>query len=192
MTGNAISDHVTFQDFQFLQGYMARKLFARNRWEHGLALAGVVLCAIFLAMLIVINVNPYRTVAVFGFGIRYLMSFYFLLILCLAAAILCLIPAVKLRLKTLRLQVSAHGPLLGSTNLIIEPDGLVVDRRLMRTKHLWAAFQGAEIAKNAVILPVDNGMGIIVPASAFSSDAERYDFAAAVSKRLEDCAPAAS
>jgi hypothetical protein len=49
----------------------------------------------------------------------------------------------------------------------------------------WAAFQGVEIQKNAVIRPIDNGIGIIIPASAFSSDAERYDFAAVVSKHLE-------
>jgi len=99
---------------------------------------------------------------------------------------LCLIPAVKLRMKTLRLQVSDDGPLLGSTKLIIEPDGLIVERSVMKAKYLWAAFQGVEIAKNAVILPVDNGIGVIVSASAFSSDAERYDFAAVISKRLEE------
>jgi hypothetical protein len=31
-----------------------------------------------------------------------------------------------------------------------------------------------ETTKNAVILPIDNGIGVIIPASAFSSDAERY------------------
>ena len=134
-------------------------------------------------MAIYINVNPYRAVAFFG--MRYPLSFYLLLILCLVGAILCLIPAIKLRLKTLRLQVSDDGPFLGSTRLIVEPDGLLVDRKVMKTKYLWSAFQGIEIAKNAVILPVDNGIGLIIPSSAFSSDAERYEFAAVISKRLE-------
>jgi hypothetical protein len=43
--------------------------------------------------------------------------------------------------------------------LTIEADGLIVDRKVMSAKYLWAAFQGVEIAKNAVILPVDNGIG---------------------------------
>ena len=190
MAINPVIYDVTFRDFQFLQGYMARRVFARNSREYGTALAGVVLCAIFLAIAIVININPYRAVAFFSFGIRYPLSVYLLLIFCLVAAILCLIPAIKLRLRTLRLQVSDVGPLLGTTKLIIEADGLIVDRKVMSAKYLWAAFQGVEIAKNAVILPIDNGIGVIVPASAFASDAERYDFAATISKHLEERARA--
>jgi hypothetical protein len=139
-----------------------------------------------LALAIVINVNPYRISRLLGFGIPYPISFYLLIITFLSVAILCLIPAVKLRLKTLRLQVSDDGPLLGQTKLIIEADGLVIDRAVVKSKYLWAAFQGVEIAKNAVILPVDNGIGIIVPSSAFASDAERYEFVATVSKHLEE------
>ncbi len=185
MSAKAIAYTVTFRDFQFLQGYMARRVFARNRQKYGPALLGVVLCAFFLTMAMLLNVNPYRAVALFGTGVRYPLSFYLLVILCLVAAILCLIPAIKLRLKTLRLQVSDDGPLLGSTELTIEPDGLIIDRRVVKSKYLWGAFQGVEIQKNAVILPIDNGIGLIIPASAFSSDAERYDFAAVISKRLE-------
>jgi hypothetical protein len=55
----------------------------------------------------------------------------------------------------------------------------------MSARYAWSAFQGVEVAKNAVILPIDNGIGIIIPASAFASDAERYDFAAMIAKRLE-------
>jgi hypothetical protein len=84
------------------------------------------------------------------------------------------------------MQVSNNSPFLGPTKLIVETDGLVVDRALMKSKYLWAAFQGVEIAKNAVILPIDNGIGVIIPAAAFASDAERYDFAAVISKRLEE------
>ena len=69
--------------------------------------------------------------------------------------------------------------------MIIGPDGLVIDRKAVKSKYLWATFQGVEIQKNAVILPSDNGIGIIIPASAFASDAERYNFAAVVSKRLK-------
>src|SRR6266478_7929354 len=129
MSAKAIAYTVTFRDFQFLQGYMARRVFARNRQKYGPALLGVVLCAFFLTMAMLLNVNPYRAVALFGTGVRYPLSFYLLIIVCLVAAILCLIPAIKLRLKTLRLQVSDDGPLLGSTELTIEPDGLVIDRR---------------------------------------------------------------
>ena len=162
---------------------MARRIFAKNRQKYGPALLGVVLCAVFLTMAIMVNVNPYRAVALFG--LRYPLSFYVLLILCLVAAIASLIPAIKLRLGTLRMQVSDDGPLLGTTKLVVEPDGLLIERQVVKSKYLWAAFQGVELQKNAVILPIDNGIGIIIPASAFSSDADRYEFAAAVSKRVK-------
>ena len=86
----------------------------------------------------------------FSTGLRYPLSFYLLVILCLVAAIASLIPAIKLRLGSLRMQVSDDGPLLGPTRLIIEPDGLVIDRKLVKSKYLWAAFQGVEIQKNAI------------------------------------------
>ena len=108
-----------------------------------------------------------------------------MLIVLLIGAILALLPAVKLRMKTLRMQVSDDGPLLGATHLIVEPDALIVDRGRMSARYAWSAFQGVEVAKNAVILPIDNGIGVIIPASAFASDAERYDFAAMIAKRIE-------
>lgn len=176
---------VTFQDFRFLQGHMTRRIFARNRRKFGAALFGIVLSACFIAAAIVINVNPYRAGFLSNYGVRYPLSFYLAIIICLFAAILFLIPAARLRLRMLRLQVSDDGPYLGPTQLNIEPDGLIVERRYVRSKYLWAAFQGVEIASDAVILPIDNGIGIIVPASAFSSDAGRFQFASAVSKHLE-------
>jgi hypothetical protein len=66
------------------------------------------------------------------------------------------------------MQVSDDGPLLGPTSLTIEDDGIARDRAIGTVKISLAAFQGVEIAKNAVILPVDNGIGLIIPASAFS------------------------
>ena len=175
----------TFADFQFLQGYMTRRVAARNRGPHLRALMSVVLCAFLLALAIVLNVNPYRAIALTGGALPYPIAFYMVLIVLLIGAILALLPAVKLRLKTLRLQVSDDGPLLGPTTLIVEPDALVVDRGRMSARYAWSSFQGVEVAKNAVILPIDNGIGVIIPASAFKSDAERYDFAAMVAKRLE-------
>jgi hypothetical protein len=99
MPANTIAYNVTFRDFQFLQGYLARRIFARNRRKYGPALLGVVLCALFLVMAMLLNVNPYRAVALFGTGIRYPLSFYLLIIACLVAAIACLIPAIKLSLS---------------------------------------------------------------------------------------------
>jgi hypothetical protein len=191
MPSNAMTFDITFRDFRFLQGYMMRRIFTRNRGKYAGALAGVVLCAVFLALAIVINVNPHRAIGLAGFSIRYPLSVYLLIIFSLVAAIVCLFPAVRLRLNTLRLQVSDNGPFLGPTSLTIEPDGLTVDRKVMRAKYLWAAFQGVEIARNAVILPLDNGIGLIIPATAFSSDAARYDFAATVSKHIADRAAGA-
>jgi len=175
---------VTFQDFRFLQGYMARRIFARNRADYLLAMLGVVLCAIFLAIAIVVNIAPYRAAQIFGAGIRYPLSTYLILIVLLIGAIVSLMPTVKLRMRTLRMQVSDDGPYLGTTRLSIEADGLAVDRKVMKAKYLWAAFHGVEMAKDAVVLPIDNGIGLIIPASA-ASDAARYDFAATISKQLE-------
>src|SRR5262249_26776029 len=103
----------------------------------------------------------------------------------LAAAIISLVPAIKLRLSMLRMQVSDDGPALGPTILSLEDDGLLIERKFVRTKYLWPAFRNIEMVKNAIILTVDNGIGLIVPASAFSSDAARFDFAAVVAKRIE-------
>ena len=175
----------TFADFQFLQGYMTRRVAARNRAPHLRALVSVVLCAFFIAMAIVLNVDPYRAITLSGGAVPYPISFYLMLIVLLIGAILALLPAVKLRMKTLRMQVSDDGPLLGATHLIVEPDALIVDRGRMSARYAWSAFQGVEVAKNAVILPIDNGIGVIIPASAFASDAERYDFAAMIAKRVE-------
>jgi uncharacterized integral membrane protein len=184
MADDSINYDVTFRDFQFLQSYMARRLFAKNRREYGAALLGIVLCACLIVMAIVITVNPFRVAALLG-GSRYPLSVYIAIAVCLATAIVCLIPAVALRLKTLRMQVSDNSPFLGATKLSIEAEGLVVNRKHMRISYQWDAFQGIEITKGAVVLPIDNGIGLIIPAAAFASDAERYGLASAVSKRIE-------
>jgi len=157
-----------------------------NRRQHSFALLGVVLCALLLAMAVYSNVRPYRALAFSSAAIPYPLSFYLVLIFCLIGAILALIPAVKLRLKMLRMQVSDGGPLLGATQLRVEPDGIAIDRRLMKAKYLWGAFQGVDMVKNALVLPIDNGIGLVIPAAAFASDAERYEFAAALAKHLEE------
>src|SRR5258705_11678810 len=105
----------TFRDSQLLQGYMARRSFAKNRRQHGFALLGVVLCAFLLAMAVYINVEPYRALRFSSATFPYPLSFYLLLIVILLAAIFALIPAVKLRLKTLRMQASDDGPFLVET-----------------------------------------------------------------------------
>ena len=184
MSDSELAFDLSFRDFQFLQGYMSRRIFAKHRRQHGLALLGVVGCALMLAIAIVINAEPYRASRLFA-PMPYPLSFYLVLIVCLVAAIFALLPAVKLRMRMLRMQVSDDGPLLGRTRLKVEPDGIVLDRGLMSAKYLWRAFQGVEMSKNAIILPIDNGIGILIPATAFPSDAARYEFAAAIAKRLE-------
>jgi hypothetical protein len=107
------------------------------------------------------------------------------IIACLILAILSLFPAIKLRITAIRLQVSDDGPFLGTTRLAVEEDGLLVDRPLVTSKFRWAAIRGVEITNAAVMIAVDNGMGVVVPASAFPTDAARYAFAAELSKRAE-------
>jgi hypothetical protein len=181
MTDAELRFDMSFADFRFLQGHMGRRLYWRNKGDYGLALAGVVLCAFFLALAIVVNIHPGLALRLLGLG--YPISIYLAIILCLIAAILSLLPAVRLRLRTLRLQVSDRSPLLGPTRVAIEPDGLVVERPMMRAKYLWPAFRGVETAGRALILPIDEGMGLIIPGSAFPSEAARHEFAAEVGRR---------
>ena len=174
---------VSFADFRFLQGYMGRRLYAGNKGKYARALMGVVLCAVFIVLAMVINIYPVVALAVFGMG--YPQSLYVAVILCLIAAIISLIPAIRLRLALPRMQVSEDGPLLGPTTLMIEDDGLVFDRKFVRSKYLWRAFKAVEIAKDALILVIDNGIGLIIPAAAFAGEGDRFEFAAAIQKRLE-------
>ena len=172
---------VSFQDFRSLQRHMARRIFAKNRRAYTLALLGVVLCAVFITLAMVINLHPGMAV---GFlGARYPLSVLLAIIFCLIAAIVSLFPAIRLRIATMRMQVSDDGPFLGTTRLVVEDDGLLVDRPQVTSKFRWAEVRGVEMTNNAVIIPVDNGMGIIVPASAFPTDAARYEFAAELAKR---------
>ena len=175
--------NVTFADFRFLQGYMGRRLYARNRGMHARALMSVILCALFIASAVVLNIHPALALTLIGMG--YPLSLYAGVILCLIAAIMSLIPAIRLRLAFARMQVSDDGPLLGPATVSIEDDGLVFDRRLVRSRYLWPAFKGVEIARDALILVIDNGIGLIIPAVAFASEGDRFEFAAALHKRLE-------
>src|SRR5262245_18409569 len=129
---------VTFRDFQFLQGHMTRRVFAKNRGRHLRALAGIVLCALLLTCAIVLNAQPGLSVRLLNGAIPYPLSFYLLLIVVLSAAILVLIPAMRLRAKTMRMQISDDGPLLGATRLLVEPDALIVDRGRMSTRYTWS------------------------------------------------------
>ena len=70
MPAHTIAYNITFRNFQILQGYMARRIFARNRQKYGPALLGVVFCAFFLVLPML---NPYRAVA---FAIRCLSIYW--------------------------------------------------------------------------------------------------------------------
>ena len=178
-----ISFKMTFDDFQMLQTHMTRRTFSRNKGSVGPALLGAVVCAVLITMAIVINIRPnYRGT---WLGLSYPLSHYVLLIVFLSLAIVALIPAVRLRLRTLRMQVSDKNPLLGPTSVTMEPDGLLVQKDLITSKYRWAAFTSAEIVKGAIILPIDTGMGVILPASAFANDAERFALAASIAKQIE-------
>jgi len=183
MMGDPIRYHLSFRDFRQLQAHMARRLFARHRARYGVALLGVATCAVFIAIAIVLVAHPVLAMRLMKMG--YADSIYAAVILCLIAAILSLVPAIRLRLAMARLQVTDKGPLLGDTMLRLEQDGLWIERALVKTKYLWPAFEGVEIAKSALILVLDGGVGLIVPASAFAGEAARLEFAALVQKEVE-------
>jgi hypothetical protein len=172
-----------YSDFSQLQHYMGRRLVQSNRGRFGAAFAGVVLCAVLIASAIVVNL--YASPNFRLFGAPYPRSILILLIVILSGAALALIPAVRLRLSTLRSQISDRGPLLGPTSLSVEEDGMTVSRALITTHYKWGAFRSVEIAKGAVILPIDQGMGIIIPGAAFKDDAERFEFMAEISRKIE-------
>ena len=176
---------VTFRDFQFIQTHMARRLFARNKSAYIRGFIGIVLCACLLTLAIIFNLEPYRAAALLGGSIPYPLSFYLVLILCLIGALLCLIPAIATRSKMLRMQVSDDGPFLGDTLLRVEDDGLILERPTVRSKYSWAAFQGVEIAKGRIILPLDNGIGLVIPRDAFESESELHEFSAMVLRHIE-------
>jgi hypothetical protein len=183
MMADPIQYQLSFRDFRQLQAHMARRLFARHRARYGAALLGVVTCALFIAIAIVMVAHPLLAMRLMKMG--YADSIYAAVILCLIAAILSLLPAIRLRLAMARLQVTDSGPLLGDTRLRAEDEGLWIERALVKTKYLWPAFEGVEIAKSALILILDGGVGLIVPATAFGSEAARLEFAALVQKEIE-------
>src|SRR3954468_13187133 len=109
---------VSFGDFRDLQRYMARRVFAKNRGAHTRALLGVVLCAVFITLGIVVNLHPGIDV---GFmGARYPTSVLISIIMCLIAAIAALFPAIRLRLACWRMQFTDYGPFLETTRVAIE------------------------------------------------------------------------
>jgi hypothetical protein len=103
----------------------------------------------------------------------------------LVAAILCLVPAINLRRKMLRLQVSDDGPFLGETNMRIGEDGLVIERPMATSKYLWSAIQGVEVTSGGLILPLDNGIGLVIPRNAFAADSELHALSALILRQLE-------
>jgi len=189
MQGSEFSYDTTVGDLQALQSHMMRQVFVRNRRDYMIALAGVVLCAIFLTAVIVLNASP-RALAMPRSPGSFLVSYLSLIAVLLTGAVLALLPMVRLRLRTVRMQVSNDGPLVGPTRLSIGVDGLMIARKLMKTTYSWGAFRRATVEKGAVILVIDNGMGVIVPAGAFQSDGERFEFAAEISRRIADAQPA--
>ncbi len=183
MAKSTVSYEFRFSDFQSLQRHMVRRVFARNRTRYVWAFFGVVLCAVFIVVAVLVNIRASRVSQLYGMG--YSNSVLIMLILALCAAIISLTPAIALRLKTLRMQVTDDGPLLCATSLELDDEGVTVSRPLMKTMYRWKAFQGVELSNGAIVLPVDSGIGLIIPSSAFSSDSARYDFVAALSRHIE-------
>ncbi len=170
----------TLEDLQSLQRFMSRQLFLQNRGAYLAGLAGIVLCAMFLTAIIVINATPARFI---GHG-SHTLAYLTLIVLLLLGAVLALLPMARLRLRMLRMQISKAGPLVGPTTMHLDAEGLTIERELMKTVYAWGAFRSVAVEKGAVVLTIDNGMGVILPASAFKSDAERFELAAEISNHL--------
>src|SRR5215471_9670649 len=174
----------TIGDLHILQTYMSRRVLVEHRRDYLVALGGVILCAVFLTAVIVVNASPTLFIGR-AMSASSTISYLVLIALLLTAALLALIPLARLRLRGLTMQVSPSGPLVGTTCLNINPEGLTIERSLMKTTYGWGAFKSVVVEKGAVILAIDTGMGVIIPSSAFRSDSERFEFAGEVSKQLE-------
>ncbi len=181
MERDQFSYETTLTDLQSLQRFMSRQLFLRNRSAYLTGLAGVVVCAMFLTAVIVINVAPAYFV---GRGGSSTLSYLTLIVLLLLGAVLALMPMARLRLRVLRMQITPNGPLVGPTKMHLDAAGLTIERQLMKTTYAWGAFRAVAVEKGAVVLTIDNGMGVIIPASTFQSDSERFGFAAEISSRI--------
>jgi len=183
MERDQFSYETTLTDLQSLQRFMSRQLFLRNRSAYLTGLAGVVVCAMFLTAVIVINAAPAYFVGHGGHGSSTL-SYLTLIVLLLLGAVLALMPMARLRLRVLRMQITPNGPLVGPTKMHLDAAGLTIERLLMKTTYAWGAFRAVAVEKGAVVLTIDNGMGVIIPASTFQSDSERFGFAAEISNRI--------
>ena len=179
MERNEFGYETTIADLQTLQRFMSRRIISLHRRDYVIAFVGVVICAVFLTGVIVLNASAPRSMS--GTSLN---SYLALNALLLFGAVLALIPMARLRTQAFRMQVTKRGPLVGTTRMTLDDKGLTIERPLMKTTYSWGAFRSAIIEKDAVILVVDSGMGVIVPATAFRSDAERFEFAADASKRM--------
>ena len=182
MQSTVVEFEMSFPIYRKLQGFMAGRIFRKNKRRYVVALIGVVLCAGALAMAVVFNLHPY--LAMRFFGAKYPESVYLSVITCLVLAIIFLIPGVALRKDSLRMQVNEKGPLLGPTTISLENDGILVQRRLMTAKYLWLGIQSIEQTNGATVIAIDNGIGLIIPDSGFASTTAKYEFLAALSQKL--------
>ena len=67
----------------------------------------------------------------------------------------------------------------------LDDEGVTVSRPLMTTIYRWKAFQGVELFNGAIVLPIDSGIGLITPASAFGTESSRFDLVATLSRHIE-------
>ena len=82
---------------------------------------------------------------------------------------------VKGRLH-LRRGLSDAGPVLGPQRLDLEPSGLRLTHGSLESRIGWDAIRQVEDSARAVLLFVDHGAFVVIPASAFTSTGEREEF----------------
>ena len=85
-----------------------------------------------------------------------------------------------------RSMVGAHNALVGEFNLTAyDGGGIQITGKHITSSYEWTAFVEMTNAKDLMILWVDRGAGVIIPAKAFPGEDERTQFAEYVAERIE-------
>ncbi|MCF6198465.1 MAG: YcxB family protein [Hyphomicrobiaceae bacterium] len=85
-----------------------------------------------------------------------------------------------------RSMVGVHNALVGEFNLTAyDGGGIQITGKHITSSYEWSAFVEMTNAKDLLILWVDRGAGVIIPAKAFPGEDERSQFADYVAERID-------
>ncbi len=89
-----------------------------------------------------------------------------------------------LNARTISMMATEGGPYIGDISLEVVSDGLVVTGRCTQGKFDWDAIRAVEENEGYVYIMIDNGSGLQIPISAFSSPQDKRDFLETFSSKV--------